>query len=106
MVATSTIQRVITEGRRLRYLNRHADACRCGLILSGPARTGKTTCLAQLGKTIETMHMRGIYVQAVRVRPAPFTSRTGSRSWTPGRRPSQILKAEGRQFDPSPDRSP
>ncbi len=37
-----------------RYLNRHADAGRCGLILSGPARTGKTTCLAQLGKTIET----------------------------------------------------
>ena len=57
-VATSTIQQVITEGRRLQYLNRHADAGRCGLILSGPARTGKTTCLAQLGKTIETMHHR------------------------------------------------
>ncbi|HVB42374.1 MAG TPA: hypothetical protein VNF47_06640, partial [Streptosporangiaceae bacterium] len=51
VVATSTIQQVITEGRRLQYLNRHADAGRCGLILSGPARTGKTTCLAQLGKT-------------------------------------------------------
>jgi hypothetical protein len=49
---------VITEGRRLQYLNRHADAGRCGLLLSGPARTGKTTCLAQLGKTIETMHHR------------------------------------------------
>ena len=49
---------MITEGRRLQYLNRHADAGRCGLILSGPARTGKTTCLAQLGKTIETMHHR------------------------------------------------
>jgi hypothetical protein len=58
VVATSTIQQVITEGRRLQYLNRHADAGRCGLILSGPARTGKTTCLAQLGKTIETMHHR------------------------------------------------
>ena len=57
-MATSTIQQVITEGRRLQYLNRHADAGRCGLILSGPARTGKTTCLAQLGKTIETMHHR------------------------------------------------
>jgi hypothetical protein len=57
-VATSTIQQVITEGRRLQYLNRHADAGRCGLILSGPARTGKTTCLAQLGKTIEAMHHR------------------------------------------------
>jgi hypothetical protein len=57
-VATTTIQQVVTEGRRLQYLNRHADAGRCGLILSGPARTGKTTCLAQLGKTIETMHHR------------------------------------------------
>jgi hypothetical protein len=57
-VATSTIQQVITEGRRLQYLNRHADADRCGLIRPGPDRTGKTTCLAQLGKTIETMHHR------------------------------------------------
>lgn len=57
-VATPVIQQVITEGRRLQYLNRHADAARCGLLLSGPARTGKTTCLAQLGKTIETMHHR------------------------------------------------
>jgi hypothetical protein len=57
-VATPVMQQVITEGRRLQYLNRHADAGRCGLLLSGPARTGKTTCLAQLGKTIETMHHR------------------------------------------------
>jgi len=57
-VATPVMQQVITEGRRLQYLNRHADAGRCGLILSGPARTGKTTCLAQLGKTIEAMHHR------------------------------------------------
>lgn len=56
VVATPTIQQVIIEGRRLQYLNRHAQAGRCGLILSGPARTGKTTCLTQLGKTIETMH--------------------------------------------------
>jgi hypothetical protein len=57
-VATPVMQQVITEGRRLQYLNRHAGAGRCGLLLSGPARTGKTTCLAQLGKTIETMHHR------------------------------------------------
>ncbi len=49
VVATPTIQQVIIEGRRLQYLNRHSDAGRCGLILSGPARTGKTTCLTQLG---------------------------------------------------------
>jgi hypothetical protein len=58
VVATPTIQQVITEGRRLQYLNRHAEVGRCGLILSGPARTGKSTCLTQLGKTIETMHTR------------------------------------------------
>ena len=58
VVATATIQQVITEGRRLQYLNRHAEVGRCGLILSGPARTGKTTCLTQLGKTIEAIHTR------------------------------------------------
>jgi hypothetical protein len=58
VVATPTIQQVIIEGRRLQYLNRHAALGRCGLILSGPARTGKTTCLTQLGKTIQTMHVK------------------------------------------------
>jgi hypothetical protein len=56
VVATPTIRQGALEGRRLQYLNRHADAGRCGLILSGPARTGKTTCLMQLGKTIEVIH--------------------------------------------------
>jgi len=56
VVATSTIRKVITEGRRLSYLNRHTVSGRCGLILSGPARTGKTTALTQLGKTIEVIH--------------------------------------------------
>jgi hypothetical protein len=56
VVATPTIRKVITEGRRLSYLNRHAVAGRCGLILSGAARTGKTTAITQLGKTIEVIH--------------------------------------------------
>lgn len=56
VVATPTIRKVITEGRRLSYLNRNADVGRCGLILSGPARTGKTTALTQLGKTLESVH--------------------------------------------------
>ena len=46
---------VITEGRRLSYLNRNADSGRCGLILSGPARTGKTTAITQLGKTLDVI---------------------------------------------------
>jgi hypothetical protein len=56
VVATSTIRKVITEGRRLSYLNRYAVSGRCGLILSGVARTGKTTSIAQLGKTMEVIH--------------------------------------------------
>ena len=58
VVATSTIRKVITEGRRLSYLNRYAVSGRCGLIVSGVARTGKTTSLAQLGKTMEVIHRR------------------------------------------------
>jgi len=56
VVATLVIRKVITEGRRLSYLNRNADSGRCGLILSGPARTGKTTAITQLGKTLEVIH--------------------------------------------------
>jgi hypothetical protein len=56
VVATSTVRKVIAEGRRLSYLNRHAVSGRCGLILSGPARTGKTTALAQMAKTLEVIH--------------------------------------------------
>jgi hypothetical protein len=55
VVATDIIRKVITEGRRLSYLNRHAISGRCGLILSGPARSGKTTAITQLGKTIEVI---------------------------------------------------
>ena len=56
VVATPVIRKVITEGRLLSYLNRNADSGRCGLILSGPARTGKTTAITQLGKTLEVIH--------------------------------------------------
>jgi hypothetical protein len=56
VVATPTIRTVVTEGRRLYYLNRNADFGRCGLILSGKPRTGKSTALTQLGKTMEIIH--------------------------------------------------
>lgn len=55
VVATSTLQRVVTTGRRLTLLNRHAISARRGLILSGPAGTGKTTAITQFGKTHETI---------------------------------------------------
>ncbi|KAF0957032.1 TniB family NTP-binding protein [Rhodococcus sp. T7] len=58
VVQTPTIRQVITSGRRLIQLNRNAHYGRCGLMVSGPARTGKTTALTQLGKTVEVIHRR------------------------------------------------
>lgn len=58
VVQTPTIRQVITCGRRLVQLNKNAHYGRCGLMVSGPARTGKTTALTQLGKTIEVIHRR------------------------------------------------
>jgi hypothetical protein len=58
VVQTPAIRDVIATGRRLAHLNKTAHYGRCGLIVSGPARTGKTTAIAQLGKTIEVIHRR------------------------------------------------
>lgn len=58
VVQTPAIGQVITCGRRLIQLNKNAHYGRCGLMVSGPARTGKTTTLTQLGKTVEVIHRR------------------------------------------------
>ena len=58
VVQTPTIRQVINSGRRLIQMNKNAHYGRCGLMVSGPARTGKTTALTQLGKTIEVIHRR------------------------------------------------
>jgi hypothetical protein len=50
-IATSMLRQVVTTGRRLTLLNRHSVSARRGLILSGPAGTGKTTAITQFGKT-------------------------------------------------------
>lgn len=50
-IATSMLKQVVTTGRRLTLLNRHAVSARRGLIVSGPAGTGKTTAITQFGKT-------------------------------------------------------
>lgn len=55
VVATSTIQHTVTCGRRLVLLNRHAVSARRGLIVSGPAGTGKTTAITQLGRAHELL---------------------------------------------------
>jgi hypothetical protein len=77
VVQTSAVRSVITQGRRLTQLNRSAHFGRCGLIVSGPARTGKTTAITQLGKTIEVICRRrnpashgGIPVIYITVPPA------------------------------------
>jgi hypothetical protein len=58
IVQTPAVRDVVTTGRRLAHLNRSAPYGRSGLIVSGPARTGKTTAITQLGKTIEVFHRR------------------------------------------------
>jgi hypothetical protein len=58
VVQTPAIREVVNTGRRLTHLNKAAHYGRCGLIVSGPARTGKTTTITQLGKTIEVIHRR------------------------------------------------
>ncbi len=55
VVATSTVKQVVHAGRRLTLLNRHTISARRGLILSGPAGTGKTTAITQFGKTHEVI---------------------------------------------------
>ena len=58
VVQTPAIRDIVTTGRRLAHMNRSAHYGRSGLIVSGPARTGKTTAITQLGKTIEVIHRR------------------------------------------------
>ncbi len=58
VVQTPAVRDVVTTGRRLAHMNRAAPYGRSGLIVSGPARTGKTTAITQLGKTIEVIHRR------------------------------------------------
>ncbi|EFC79695.1 hypothetical protein FrEUN1fDRAFT_7186 [Parafrankia sp. EUN1f] len=58
VVGTSTLRQVVHAGRRLTLLNRHAVSARRGLILSGPAGTGKTTAITQFGKTHEAIDRR------------------------------------------------
>ncbi|WP_406430453.1 TniB family NTP-binding protein [Streptomyces sp. NBC_00631] len=55
VVATSTVRHTVTSGRRLVLLNRHAISARRGLIVSGPAGTGKTIAITQLGRTHELL---------------------------------------------------
>jgi hypothetical protein len=56
VVQTPVIGRIIRQGGNLIRMNRLAHYGRSGLMVSGPARTGKTTAVTQLGKTAELMH--------------------------------------------------
>jgi hypothetical protein len=55
VVATSTVRHTVTCGRRLVLLNKHAITARRGLIVSGPAGTGKTIAITQLGRAHELL---------------------------------------------------
>lgn len=58
VVSTSTVRRTVTCGRRLTVLNRGAISARRGLIVTGPANTGKTIALTQLGLSHELQDRR------------------------------------------------
>ncbi|RKT88111.1 DNA transposition protein, AAA+ family ATPase [Saccharopolyspora antimicrobica] len=53
VVNTPTIQEIIKTIRRLLVLNRRQVSARRGLIVTGPAGTGKTTAITQLGRAHE-----------------------------------------------------
>ncbi|GAA3801677.1 TniB family NTP-binding protein [Streptomyces chiangmaiensis] len=58
IVSTPTIRHVAATGRKRILLNRHQHSARRGLIVSGPAGTGKTTAITQLGKNYEQLGRR------------------------------------------------
>jgi Bacterial TniB protein len=53
VVTTSTVREILHQGRLLGLLNQREIGARRGLIVSGPAATGKTTAVKQLGRTHE-----------------------------------------------------
>jgi AAA domain len=56
VVQTPVIERIVRQGGNLIRMNRLAHYGRSGLMVSGPARSGKTTAVTQLGKTAEVTH--------------------------------------------------
>jgi hypothetical protein len=77
IVSTPTIRHIAATGRKRILLNRHQYSARRGLIVSGPAGTGKTTAITQLGKNYEQLTRRrqpatiaGLPVVYVTVPPA------------------------------------
>ena len=58
VVATSTVRRTVNSGSLLMQLNKQAISARRGLLVSGPANTGKTIALTRLGLTYELRDRR------------------------------------------------
>ena len=91
VVQTPVIGRIIIQGGNLIGMNRLAHYGRSGLMVSGPARTGKTTAVTQLGKTVEVMHRHRSPGSRDDISRSPFTcpptTRSASRtaSGCPGR---------------------
>ncbi|MEV0224426.1 ATP-binding protein [Streptomyces sp. NPDC050704] len=53
VVDTPTIRNAVLQGRLQILMNRHEHGARHGLLVSGPAGTGKSIAIAQLGKSHE-----------------------------------------------------
>ncbi|WP_186760529.1 TniB family NTP-binding protein [Arthrobacter alpinus] len=58
IVETSTVRRIINQGRLLTMLNQREISARRGLVVSGPWASGKTTAIKLLGKTHELLIQR------------------------------------------------
>jgi hypothetical protein len=66
VVETSIVREVIRQGRLLCLLNQREVCARRGLIVSGPAATGKSTAIKQLGRAHELL-VRSRYPGADRI---------------------------------------
>jgi len=107
-VATPLVNEVIRRGRRLTLLNRDQVTARRGLIVSGPAATGKSTAITQLGKhhEIRTRRQRGDlpgpFMPVVYVTVPPAATPKASRPSSPVSWACRSRGASTRSRSPTP----
>jgi hypothetical protein len=91
VVATPTVRQVHATGRRLVLLNSHQVSARRGLIVTGPAGTGKTTAVIQLGRSHELLLRHRLGPQAAERMPVVYVT-------VPPAATPKILASEFAQF--------
>ena len=99
VVATPTIRKVFTTGRRLVLLNRHQVSARRGLFVVGSAGTGKTTAITQLGRNHELL-LRQRLGEAATDNRLPVVYVTVPPAATPKMVAIEFARFIGLDFDP------